>query len=366
MPFADELLGVEQVATLVAVLDGVAPDHDWSAVRSTTGEFDGLALGARARLVGDVLAAALGTTAEADRVFGAALGDARFEQWMIWPVTEAVATLATTSGTPDDLDLGLDLLARLTPRLTAEFALRPFLLVDLDRTLAAAMRWTDDPDEHVRRLASEGTRLRLPWGKQIPALNADPARTIPILDRLYRDGSETVRRSVANHLNDTSRNDPSLAVATARRWTEAPDDRTGRVVKHALRTRVKAADPDALALLGFGTADQLDVRGPVLDVEAIVLGDHLAFEVEVTNRSSEPVRLVVDFVVHYRKADGSLAPKVFKLTTATLDGGESRTFAKRHAIRPITTRRHHPGEHALEIQVNGSRHGRTRFDLALP
>lgn len=366
MPYADELLGVDQVATLATILDLADGDRDWSGVRATASAFDGLALGARARLVGDALAAELRTVTAAAAVFDAALGDDRFRDWMIWPATEAVATLAVGSGTPDDLDAGLALLARLTPRLTSEFGIRPFLLADLDRGLAAALAWTDDPDEHVRRLASEGTRLRLPWGKQVPALNAAPARTVPILDRLYRDESETVRRSVANHLNDISRTDPALAVEVASRWLAEPDDETGRTVRHALRTLVKEGHPDALALLGYATPDDLVVDGPTSTSEVVTLGEHLAFTATVTNTSDAPVRVVVDFVVHHRKANGTLAPKVFKLTTATLAPGETRPIEKRHPMRPITTRRYYAGEHALELQVNGVRHGRTPFTLHVP
>lgn len=83
----------------------------------------------------------------------------------------------------------------------------------------------------------------------------------------------------------------------------------------------------------------------------------------VRNDGDDAVRLAVDYVVHHRKANGSLSPKVFKLTTRTLAAGESVTVSRRHSFRPISTRVYHAGEHALELQVNGRTFGRTSFRL---
>lgn len=363
MPFADELFGTAQLSTLVDVLRGAAPDASWNEVAAAAGAFDGMALGARARTVADALVAQAPDIAAMTALVTSALDDDRFDGWMIWSVTEAIATVGTASGWPDDHDEGLRLLTLVTGRLTAEWGLRPFLVADLDRTLAAALAWTDHPDEHVRRLASEGTRLRLPWGRQIPALNAAPHRTVPIIDRLHRDPSETVRRSAANHLNDLSRADADLAVATAAGWLDPTDPESGRTVRHALRTLVKQAHPGALALLGFGGADTLEVDGPHLVGDHLRIGDDLAFTGSVTNTGPVAVRVAIDFVVHFQKADGTLAPKVFKLTTADLEPGESRAVAKRLSLHHRTTRRLHPGPHAVDLQVNGARSAPVPFTL---
>ncbi len=151
-----------------------------------------------------------------------ALRDEAFAGWMIWPVTEAVAVIATRSGRNTDFDDGMALLAELTSRLTSEFAIRTFLDANPARALEIALGWTDHQDEHVRRLASEGTRMRLPWGRRVKALTEHPESTVSILDALYRDDSEYVRRSVANHLNDLSRADAALAVSIAKRWLVIP------------------------------------------------------------------------------------------------------------------------------------------------
>ena len=282
---------------------------------------------------------------------------------MIWPVSEAVATRAVDSDGDGDFETGLALLAELTRRLTGEFALRRFLAADLDRTLRAALTWTAHPDQHVRRLASEGTRPRLPWGKRVPALTARPGATLPILEALHRDESEYVRRSVGNHLNDISRLDPALAVKTAAGWLRDGDPRTARLVKRALRTLIKDADPDALALFGFEPPRQISVDGIHLAPTTVAVGETLAFEATIANDGPDPVELMVDYVVHHRKATGELSPKVFKLTTGKLAPGERLVLSRRHSFRPITTRRYHPGPQAIELQVNGVRYGRAEFTL---
>jgi hypothetical protein len=194
----------------------------------------------------------------------------------------------------------------------------------------------------------------------VPAILDDPQSTVPILDALHRDPSPYVRRSVANHLNDISLSDPALAVDVSTRWLTTE---TLPLVRHALRTLVKAADPGALALLGFPPPAGLTVVGPALGARVVRVGDELPFEFTLRNDGGDEVRLAVDYVVHHRKANGSLSAKVFKLTTRTLAAGESVTISRRHSFRPISTRVYHDGEHALELQVNGRTFGRTSFQL---
>jgi 3-methyladenine DNA glycosylase AlkC len=190
-------------------------------VRAAAGQLGPLGLSARARAVAAAITSDEpgGYEALAD-VIRAALRDPELTGWMVWPVTEAVTAAATRSLASRDFEDGLELLAELTPRLTSEFAIRTFLDADLDRTLATVLTWTGHEDHAVRRLASEGTRPKLPWARQVPAITRDPRATVPVLNRLYGDESEFDRRSVANHLNDTSRLDPALAVRTAARWSE--------------------------------------------------------------------------------------------------------------------------------------------------
>lgn len=370
MGVMNELIDAAGVETLTGILAKAAPMVRWEQTAGAAPLLDGLSLRARTDLLAGALAADVRAGPSpgyptAAGAFRAALAVPEFTGWFLWPVSEAAVTLALESGTVPDFDDCLALLAALTPRLTGEFAVRRLLERDPDRSLRTILAWTASPDEHVRRLASEGTRPYLPWAVRVPALIREPHATLPVLDALYRDPSGYVRRSVANHLNDLARHAPGTVVDTARRWLAAPDANTGGVVRHGLRTLVKKGHPEALALLGF-TPAQVAVSGPHLDRDVLALPGELVFTFEVSNTGREDVRLAVDYLVHYRKADGGQSAKVFKISTLTLAPGESRTLSKRHAFRQMTTRVHYPGVHALELQINGATHGRKEFLLELP
>lgn len=363
MGVMNELINPDVVRSLERILAEAAPGSSYPELAGAAGELGPLSLRERTDLLSRALLAGLpGNYVGAAAIIRRALEDPDFSGWMIWPVTEAAATLALDSPEPHDFEDCLALLAELTPRLTGEFAIRRLLAADPDRALAVIEGWTAHPDWHVRRLASEGTRAYLPWAIRVPALADRPAATLPILDHLYRDPVADVRRSVANHLNDLARHAPDEVVATARRWMAAPDRNTAQVVRHGLRTLLKKAHPGALDLLGFPPAS-LAVTPPRLERTVVELPGELAFEFEIANAGPADARLAVDYVVHYAKANGSLAEKVFKLGTSVLGPGETRRFSKRHAFRQMTTRRHHPGTHVLELQVNGVRYAPTDFTV---
>lgn len=376
MGVMNELINRQNVETLARVLAEAAPGSHWGHVARAATELDGLSLRARTDKISAALLADIRLMPEpgfptAARTFRTALASAGFTGWIIWPVSETAVTLALEA---DALEAGagtdpagafedcLALLAELTPRLTGEFAIRRLLDTDLERSLRVIQGWTGHPDEHVRRLSSEGTRPYLPWAVRVPGIVLAPESTIPLLDALYRDPSDYVRRSVANHLNDVARHAPALVVATAERWLAAPDGNTASVVRHGLRTLIKNAHPGALALLGFAPAS-LAVNGPRLDRNSVALPGELAFDFEISNTGAADARLAVDYVVHYMKANGTTSAKVFKIGALTLAAGETRSVTKRHAFRQMTTRVHHAGLHALELQINGIRHGHTEFQV---
>ncbi|MFE0519069.1 DNA alkylation repair protein [Streptomyces sp. NPDC058954] len=367
MPFADELINGHTARLLTRAIRTALPGADLASLRAAARRLDDLSLRARADLLRDALLTDVpGDYAELARVVRAARdGVPEFGGWLIWPVTGAVATKAVAEGTEVAFDDAMALLADLTGRLTSEFALRVLLCHDLDRALGIIAGWTASPDADVRRLASEGTRPYLPWSIRVPELIARPGATVPVLDALYGDGSEYVRRSVANHLNDLSRDQADLAVATARRWLDAPAPTTGRLVRHGLRTLVKRGHPGALDLLGFAPAT-LEIDGPVLDRTCVPFGGSVHFTATIRNAGAEDARLAIDYVVHHHKANGSRSNKTFKLTTRTLAPNETITVTREHSFRPLTTRRYHPGPHAIALQINGVTSDRAEFELLAP
>ncbi|APU22001.1 DNA alkylation repair protein [Actinoalloteichus sp. GBA129-24] len=364
MPFADQLIGPEVAADLVQAVRAAAPAAPLSALNAAQHALTPLPLRERSDLLRDALITDL--PGDYDHFAGVvrAARDASplLRGWMIWPVTSAVAAKAIAEGTEEAFDDALALLADLTSRLSSEFAIRALLDHDLDRALTTIQGWTAAEDVDVRRLASEGTRPFLPWATRVAGILEAPHATLPILTALYRDESDYVRRSVANHLNDLSREQPELVVATAAEWLADPDENTEYVVRHGLRTLVKKGDADALRLLGFGPAT-VDVTGPDLTEVDVPFGGTVSFAATIRNTGPEQARLVIDYIVHHTKADGRQTGKTFKLTTKTLESGESVDIARDHSFREITTRRYHPGAHAIELQINGVRSGRADFML---
>lgn len=263
----------------------------------------------------------------------------------------------------DDPDTALPALREMTKRFSAEFAIRSFLIRHPDRTLRELHRWARDPHPQVRRLASEGSRPRLPWGMRLQPFIKDPAPVLELLERLREDPELFVRRSVANNLNDIAKDHPALVVATLKRWSAIPNPGTRWIVKHALRTLLKQGNPAALKLLGYHRDAPIAVERLSLRPARIAIGNTLQIRFTLRSTSKKSQRLMIDYVMHHVKANGRTAPKVFKLTTRSLEPGESCEIAKRHSFKLIGIRPYYPGRHAVEIQVNGHRCAKATFLL---
>jgi 3-methyladenine DNA glycosylase AlkC len=280
--------------------------------------------------------------------------------WMVWPLGEFIARRGL-----DQPERALRALHALTQRLTAEWAIRPLIVAHPQLVFRTLLAWTQDPSAHVRRLASEGSRPRLPWGLQLKSLIMDPSATLPILAALQDDPSEYVRRSVANHLNDIAKDHPQLVVDWVRRHLPSSPAERRALLLHASRTLMKRGDAGMLALWGAGTAFDGRCRLKVTPQHATV-GDNVTLALTLRSTSTAAQALLIDYAVHHVKANGGTSPKVFKGWKLTLAAGESRTLAKQHSFKPVTTRRYHAGRHAIEIKVNGSAMVRAAVQLSLP
>lgn len=279
--------------------------------------------------------------------------------WAIWPLAEYVAEHGL-----DHPQRALQVLHALTQRFTAEWAIRPFIERHPDLVFPTLMRWTRDPSVHVRRLASEGSRPRLPWGLQLKSLIADPSPTLPLLEALQDDPSAYVRRSVANHLNDIAKDHPALVA----RWLAAhlpqatPQRRA--MLRHASRTLIKRGDAAVLKAWGLGKPLK-GAASLAVAPKRLRLGEALAMTVTLQSQAARSQKLVVDYAVHHVKANGTTAPKVFKGWNLDLDAHDTKTLVKRHAVRPITTRTYHAGRHEVDLRINGEIVARAFFDLKL-
>jgi len=333
---------------------------------------EALELKARVEHVATALAATLPAAfAEAADVLEGSLAPARMDAdlaalrpgpaglagWAVWPLCAFVARAGL-----DRPERALRCLHALTQRHTAEYAIRPFLLQHPRRTFAALRRWVADPSPHVRRLVSEGSRPRLPWGVQLAPLIADPSPTLPLLEVLQDDPSAYVRRSVANHLNDIAKDHPGVVAAWLERHLPGAPPPRRALLQHASRTLIKRGDARVLTAWGLGGALGGTASLAIAPRRAAI-GSAVVLTATLQSTSARAQALVVDYTVHHRKASGATSPKVWKGWTLTLGARERRVLTRRHSLRPVTTRRDHPGRHDVELRVNGRIVARAAFEL---
>lgn len=259
-------------------------------------------------------------------------------------------------------ELSLPALGEFTKCGSSEFGIRPFLLKDLEGAMAFMLDWAQHENHHVRRFASEGCRPRLPWAVAIPALKRDPSLILPILEHLKDDPEEYVRRSVANNLNDISKDHPDVVLELCERWFGETKDRD-RIVKHACRTLLKQGNMRAMLLFGFAHPEKMAVHEFTLSDFAPLIGQEieLSFELELKTEAAQKVRL--EYVVHYMKANGKTSPKVFQIKEATLSPGV-HAVQKKHSFLNRTTRKHYAGRHLVEIVVNGVKKACLELELS--
>jgi len=279
--------------------------------------------------------------------------------WIVWSLGEFVARRGLA-----EPERALRALHALTQRSTAEFAIRPLIVHHPDLALATMRAWTRDPSAHVRRLASEGSRPRLPWGLRLQALVADPTPTQPILEALQDDPSAYVRRSVANHLNDIAKDHPQRVVDWVQRHLPTASAERRTLLSHASRGLIKQGHAGMLALWGAGKVFAGDCELKVTP-KRVTVGDRVQLTLVLRSTSRKPQPLLIDYAVHHVKADGRTSPKVFKGWKLTLAPGEARTLTKSHSFAPVTTRRYHAGEHPIEVSINGRVVARAAVRLSL-
>ena len=257
-------------------------------------------------------------------------------------------------------DVSMAALARYTQYASAEFAARSFIVNDEERMMAQMNVWAKDDNEHVRRLASEGCRPRLPWGQALPGFQKDPSPVLCILEQLKADPSPYVRKSVANNLNDISKTHPERVEKIARDWY-GKDVRTDWIVKHGCRTLLKKGNRNVLGILGFADASCVKVDQFSLGAVFVSIGQDMSFSFKVEAKKATRVRL--EYGIDYVKANGKRNRKLFRISEFTFKDNGKKAYTKTHSFADTSTRKHYPGIHSVTLIVNGTERGTLNFEV---
>lgn len=261
----------------------------------------------------------------------------------------------------DHFDQSVKAMERVTQFISCEFAVRFFILRYKEKMMKQMLKWSKHQSRHVRRLATEGSRPRLPWAIGVPELKKDPSAILPILENLKQDECEIVRRSVANNLNDISKDHPDLFLNIIKKWKGISKE-TDAIIKHASRSLLKSGHTPIL--------DFYNLNGKIIKVQkfslgntSVKIGDKIEFDFKVKNTSSETLVVRLEYGMHFRLSNGNLSRKVFKISERNLRQGEEIAIKKSHSFRVITTRKFYPGLHKLSVIVNGKESTPLEFEL---
>ena len=252
----------------------------------------------------------------------------------------------------------------ITQRFSAEFSIRAFIERYPNQCFKLFETWVQDPNPHIRRLVSEGTRPRLPWASRLRDLQADPTPLLPILEALKDDPDLYVRRSVANNLNDIGKDHPQWVYKLLAQWQKTSNTQRDWVINHALRSAVKRCEPEALALLGYTGAKGVALSNQKITPDQTAIGTPVAISTTLSNHGKITKALMVDFAVHYIKANGKPRPKVFKWKQMEMAPGSSKALSKKLNLSDLSTRTHYAGEHRVDIIINGEWFELGTFELS--
>ncbi len=251
----------------------------------------------------------------------------------------------------DEFETSIQAFEFITQFTSCEFAVRPFIHRYGQPMLDQMLLWSRHRHPMVRRLASEGVRPRLPWAMALPGLKKDPDPLRPILESLKQDSSDSVRRSVANNLNDISKDNPEFVVSLVKKW-QGTGSETDALIKHGCRTLLKQGNTEVLKIFGYNSQG-LQISEFRLASAQVEFGNSLEFSFSISNNATRTRKVRIEYAIYHLKKNGELSPKVFMISERVVDPGSQTKIERKHSIKPITTRRYYPGVHRVAAIVNG-------------
>lgn len=277
-----------------------------------------------------------------------------FENWCLLTYIEKFGL--------DYFDESVSAMKELTKHSTAEFAIRPFMIRYTDNMMPILNRWAENSNEHIRRLAAEGSRPRGVWVAHVDAFKKDPTPVLKLLEKLKADESLYVRKAVANNLNDISKEHPDAVIKTCKRWKKDNNIHTDWVIKRACRSLIKQGNSDALAIFGFTSNPKIKIE-KIKFQNNIKIGNSIKFSFEIISEIKQKQNLAVDYKISYLKKNGNYNQKVFKLLEKELLIDNCLKISHKQSFANMSTRKHYPGKHSFEIIVNGKTFYKTDFQL---
>ena len=261
----------------------------------------------------------------------------------------------------DDWEYSLPAMATFTKYSSSEFSIRPYIKQDAARAMAFLEALASDDDDKVRRFASEGCRPRLPWAMALPDFKKDPSPILPILEKLKDDDSEFVQKSVANNLNDVSKDHPELVLDICERW-QGTSKNTDWIIKRACRTMLKAGNARAMRLFGFGDPKSILIEKLEFKKKSVKIGEKVQFSFSLNVKTKKKCKVRLEYIMHFAKASGKESKKVFQIIEKVYAPG-SHDLTRSHSFADQSTRKHYPGNHRIAIVVNGVEKADTDISL---
>ncbi len=232
---------------------------------------------------------------------------------------------------------------------SSEFAIRQFILKYEDKTMNQMKLWAKSQNVHLRRLSCEGCRPRLPWAVALPLFKQNPTKALEIIELLKNDKNLYVQKSVANNLNDISKDNPNLVIDFVKQNIGKTKE-LDWICKHASRTLLKKGNSEILGLFSFDKSHHINLTNFCYD-KTILLNDDFNFSFEIN--SNEMIgNIRVEYVIYYLKSNNIHNKKVFMISQNDIKSS-SKKFIKKQSFKNMTTRKHYLGKHFIAILING-------------
>ena len=261
-----------------------------------------------------------------------------------------------------DYETSVKAFEEVTQFTSCEFAVRPFIVKYPTKMMAQMLIWSKHKHHGVRRFSSEGCRPRLPWAMALPEFKKDPSAIIPILENLKNDSSEFVQKSVANNLNDITKDNPDIVINLIKKW-QGKSKNTDWIIKHGSRTLLKQGNLEVMQLFGFGSVQNIKTENFEIVTPKVKIGELLEFEFLLLNNNEANTKIRLEYGLYYQKANGTLSKKVYKISEKKYQPNSKTQVKKKQSFRLISTRKFHVGLHQLSIIINGIEFNKIDFEL---